>query len=639
MKQKTDSKKLIPIILCIGFVQLIVHYYSYHTNFSQFDWYQDTNDVAIDYFLVWKMIATVILGIVMLVVLAVTYLRNQKTFQFEKSFYFLLAYTVLVILSTIFSPYKYWVFHGTFELMEPVWGVFTYLILFYYTYCFVTEKQQVYQILQWSMIGMVILLFIGAFQSFGYDIFRTGVGRMLVLNPSQWGDEALLDTTTIGEDVAFSTLYNQNYVSQYAGMLVMLFAMMLVGVKALWKKAVVCICLILSLICLWGSRSVSGYFAVAAGVFVVFCVLMCRKKVTTVICLVLIGLGVVGAGVFGYKALVTNEIETNLLGTGHSRDEIPVKYIETRDDCVVLGIGENQLKLSYEITDEGYMGIDCEDEDGHRLELEQFEESYIENRTYVIKDSRYEGVYICPVFIDEQVGIRVNYWKEWIFAKDESGAYKMRNYVGKWVSINNGNESTYFRDDMMTGRGHIWNNIIPLLPKYILLGSGANTFAMVYPQDDILYKSFWSDVSTMDVKAHNWYLQQWVEEGLLALLCLICFFGCYLLQSFGIYRKISLNQPLAWIGLGIFSAVTAFLVGAVVNDLMAGISQIFWGILGLGFAVNHMLYQEWKVEHRLVEEIAENEEKKVIEVEATVNKEKRSTTRKKQSRKERKGKK
>ena len=65
-----------------------------------------------------------------------------------------------------------------------------------------------YQILQWSMIGMVILLFISAFQSFGYDIFRTSVGRMLVLNPSQWGDETLLDTTTIGEGVAFSTLYN-----------------------------------------------------------------------------------------------------------------------------------------------------------------------------------------------------------------------------------------------------------------------------------------------------------------------------------------------------------------------------------------------------------------------------------------------
>ena len=98
----------------------------------------------------------------------------------------------------------------------------------------------------------------------------------------------------------------------------------------------------------------------------------------------------------------------------------------------------------------------------------------------------------------------------------------------------------------------------------------------------------------MDVKAHSWYFQLWVEEGLIALLCLLVFFGVYFVKSVKLYRKTDLSQPLAWIGLGIFSAMAAFCVGVIVNDMMAGLAQLFWGLLGLGFSVNYILTERLK---------------------------------------------
>ena len=593
MKIKAESNRLIPIVFCIGFVQLIVHSFSYHTNFSQFDWYQNSGDLATDYFLVWKMIATILVALIMLVLLCLAYKKKKNTLRFDKSFYLLIAFMVLAVLSALFSSYKYWVFRGTFELMEPIWSVLAYAVIFYYTYCFVTSEEQVNKVLMWSGIGVLILLLLGALQAFGVDFFKTDFARMLVLNPSQWHKENLFDVSGIGEKVSYATLYNPNYVSQYAGVMIPFFLILLIGIKGLWKKGIMAVGLLLSIICLFGSRSLSGFVAVTAGVLILFCVLMSRKKITLYVEIGLILLGVVFAGVFTYKSLVTNEIRTSIWGTVDSNKYMLIQYIETKEDCVEFRVEGNTLKVAYEITEDGYMGIRCLDGEDKKIELEAVE--YNESRRYLLKDQRFSNSVVYPVRIDEKLGITlVLCGKSWLISRDDTGVYKIQNHVGKWISIKKGDEKEYFRNDMMTGRGHLWNNIIPLLPRFLFLGNGANAFALAYPQDDILFKIYYTDLNTMDVKAHSWYFQLWVEEGLIALLCLLVFFGVYFVKSVKLYRKTDLSQPLAWIGLGIFSAMAAFCVGAIVNDMMAGLAQLFWGLLGLGFSVNYILTERLK---------------------------------------------
>ena len=152
-KAKTSNKVLLPIILLMGFIPLIVHTYSYNSNLSQFNWFPNGADSQTDVFFGWKMIAIIVVGIVMAGVLLYQYFKKKQGLRFENSFYFLFSYAMFVVMSALFSNYKYWVVRGTYELFEPVWVVLVYILLCYYTYHFVQEEKQVKFILCGAGIG------------------------------------------------------------------------------------------------------------------------------------------------------------------------------------------------------------------------------------------------------------------------------------------------------------------------------------------------------------------------------------------------------------------------------------------------------------------------------------------------------
>ena len=103
------------------------------------------------------------------------------------------------------------------------------------------------------------------------------------------------------------------------------------------------------------------------------------------------------------------------------------------------------------------------------------------------------------------------------------------------------------------------------------------------------------------VKAHSWYLQQWVETGLIGTLSLIIFLCWYVVRSIRIYRRVDLHESISWVGFGIFAAVLVYLLVAIVNDSNVCTAPVFWGMLGLGLAVNRMLV---KKENLFVKETA-----------------------------------
>ena len=172
----------------MGFVPLIVHMFEYDANLSQFDWFPASSGLQTDFFFAWKMIAIVIIGVVMIGIMLYRYLKKKEQFQFENSFYMLFVYAMFVAMSALFSSYKYWVVRGTYELFEPVWAVFAYMILCYYVYNYVQEEKQVNKVLLWAGVGMAMVTLIGVFQYFGKDFFKTGFGKHLITNTSFWGN-------------------------------------------------------------------------------------------------------------------------------------------------------------------------------------------------------------------------------------------------------------------------------------------------------------------------------------------------------------------------------------------------------------------------------------------------------------------
>ena len=592
------NKILIPIILLIGLIPIIVHSFVYDTNLAQFDWYPESAAKQTDFFFAWKMIAIILVGVVMLAILLIRYL-NKKEFAFENSFYFLMVYALFVAMSALFSSHKYWVAQGTYELFEPVWVIFVYMILCYYVYNYVQEEKQIEVILRWSGIGIAIVTLIGFFQVFGLDYFKTSLGKHLMTDTSWWNQ---LDKISFNfaDKTAYTTLYNPNFLSFYFGMLIPLLVCLFIGAKKMWHRLVIAVAEIFCIVALVGSRSSSGFIALAIGAVILALVLLSRKKKLFAAGIVVVVIGVIAAGVLANTTGIGQTLKKTVVGTYHMKDQFSLNDIKTNTDDVELDIWNNPLYVSYDLGSDGVITVVCKDADGQEIQTTEVDQ---ENHILALNDERFANVQIQPImFTDNTAGIKMIIdGVEWDFSKNDTDGYEYLNPAGKLVKFENPKVSNVFLDDAMSNRGHIWNKTIPLLGKHAFMGSGANTYMFEVPQEDYISQNYVYGANSYDVKAHCWYLQQWVETGLIGTLALLVFLFWYLVQSIRIYRRVDLHESISWVGFGLFAAVLVYMIAGIANDSNVCTAPVFWGMLGLGLAVNRMLV---KKENLFVKETA-----------------------------------
>lgn len=644
-KKKSSNKVFIPIILLMGIIPLIVHTYSYNSNLSQFNWFPSGADSQTDFFFGWKMITIIVVGIVMAGILFYQYFKKKQGLRFENAFYFLFFYAMFVAMSALFSSYKYWVVRGSYELFEPVWVVFVYILLCYYTYHFVQQEQQVKFILCGAGIGMAVVTLIGVFQYFGMDFFKTGFGKHLITNPSWWDNLDSLSFNML-EGTSYTTLYNPNFLSFYFGMLIPLLVCVFIAAKKAWQRVLIIVAEVLCLICLKGSRSDTGWMALVVGGVILALVLLSRKKKAFCVALAIMLIGGVAAVAVGSKTDVGIQIKNTIVGTFRIDDRYAVRDIDTGTDSVMLNVRGNKMYVSYTTDESGVIVPNCTDENGQTLELAMTD---ADNQIYVINDERFAGGSIQPILLgdDNIPAISVTYdGIAWDFVETQEAGYCYLNKSGKlvkWEKIKNAN---LFKEDAMSYRGHMWNVTIPLLGKHVLIGSGANTYMFEYPQDDYLGQAYIYGFNSYEVKAHCWYLQQWVESGLIGTLALLIFMAWYAVQSIRIYRRVDLHESLSWIGFGLFAAVLVYLIAGIANDSNVCTAPVFWGMLGLGMATNRMLVEKEKLfvkdvvttvgDEGQTETLAVEPNKKVMKEDEAVAVKPKQTSNKKQSRKQRK---
>lgn len=426
----------------MGFVPLIVHMFEYDANLSQFDWFPASSGLQTDFFFAWKMIAIVILGVVMIGIMLYRYLKKKEQFQFENSFYMLFVYAMFVAMSALFSSYKYWVVRGTYELFEPVWAVFAYMILCYYVYNYVQEEKQVNKVLLWAGVGMAMVTLIGIFQYFGKDFFKTGFGKHLITNTSFWGNLDSLNFN-MAEGTSYTTLYNPNFLSFYFGMLIPLLACLFIGAKKVWQRAALVVAEILCIICLKGSGSDSGWMAVAAGAAIAVLVLLSRGKKLRYVGGALVVAGIIGSIVIANTTSFGERIKNTITGTYHMEDQYSLNDIATNDEDVVLKIWDNALSVSYDIAEDGTIQILCKDSDGNPLGQTLADEG---TQTYSIDDERFANVQVQPVMFDQTAGISVYVdGISWNFVKTDDDGYEFLNPAGKLVKYEKVKQSNLFK--------------------------------------------------------------------------------------------------------------------------------------------------------------------------------------------------
>lgn len=586
-KQETkDYKTLIPIIIVLGFIPLITHAFYYDCGLSEFDWFPNNVGKLSDYFLAWKMIALIIVGAVMAIILSVRYYKKQNL-KFENTFYALLVYSLFVAMSALFSSYKHWVVLGSHQMFESVWVLFSYVLFCCYTYAYVQTKEQLYFLLKIAGIGSFILMLIGTLQFLGFDLFNTTIGRMIVTNPSTWKNPNEFHVN-VAKHTVYTTLYNQNFLSFYFGIAIPVILGLIIATKKMLTRIILVIAELLAVLCLIGAKSSSGWIALLISFIITFFVLLSRYRkgflIGVITCFLLIGIGIV----ICFITPLGNKVSALFIGTS---DIIPLQSIDTTNQKVCMNIDGNILQVDYLYDDEsGQLAVHTLDADGNPLPTENADR---DATTVKITNTLYRGCTIAAVMYGEDIGVQITLDDHvWLFVKDDEEQYYLINQAGKMESYKSASFSALFKDDAFSGRGHIWDGTIPILPKYIFVGSGANTFMFAYPQNDYIYRAYMNTENALDVKPHNMYLQQWVENGMIALLAFLIFVICYIISSIRIFRKISFKNSLVWISIGIFTGIVCYLIVGLANDSNVCTAPVFWVILGLGMAINRILKEE-----------------------------------------------
>ena len=584
---KTKNKwLLLPIILMIGFVPLIVRMYTYDCKLEQFDWFPDTAATQSDFFLYYKMVAIMVLAIVMVALLVWRCLADKRAFQWNNIFFCILAYGILALLSALFSPYRYFAFRGSYEMFESVGAVLGYLVVCFYTYQMVRDKDDVIHVVKYAGIGMLLVTLIGVFQYWGLDLFRSTFGKKLITPVSYWPDVDTL-SFTFPLKTSYITLYNTNYLAFYFGLLIpVLVALVLFAKDYKWKMACA-IFTVLAAIALVGSNSKSAFLAFV-GTFIVGVIVLwpqLKKK-----------WWIFGSFIVGFVAVmlvyamrwggVSGSAQMIKMGTEGVAYDYAITEIETNDEDVVFHVNGEELHISYQYDEaEGSITLSVLDENGNSVAYSQADDTGCIH----VDDAKYQDCSVTPIQIEEDLGLQVTMdGLNWYFVNKDN-TYYYYNAFGKYTKMNKIEKADVFTDSIVSGRGELWNYLIPKLKQCVILGTGANTFAMTYPNDNYIAKKYKNLESLFDVKAHNMYFQQWLEEGLLALICFLVFYVWYFVSSLRLYWKVKKQDTISAIGIGILLGTVTYMIAGLANDSNVCTAPVFWTAIGIGLAVNRIV--------------------------------------------------
>ena len=128
-------------------------------------------------------------------------------------------------------------------------------------------------------------------------------------------------------------------------------------------------------------------------------------------------------------------------------------------------------------------------------------------------------------------------------------------------------------DSFMSGRMMVWKRALSMVPNRLLFGYGPDNFSQSF--NAVHYDAVLAAQNQMFDKLHNEYFQVLFDDGILALLCLLGFYGVLLFAA----RK-KLGRPIL---LAVAVALLCHIIQAFFNFVSPfahPVAWTFWGVLG-----------------------------------------------------------
>lgn len=603
--ESTHWFQMLPIAFFVAVIIMITKMAAYERPMDQFFWSGGQNQIM-DFFSYYKMIAIIICSVIVLVLLL--YRVFAQSFSIKKSYAYIpmIVYTALVLLSYLFSSYKEFSLLGYNDRFEGTLPILGYMILLFYIINSIRTEKDVKWVIYPIAVTSALLGLLGLSQALGHDFFRTDFGKMLITPSWFWNQLDSLNFTFKNNEI-YQTVYNINYVSFYLTLLIPLFGMLFIlsitkgKEEPIWKKLIWGALFTLLIYNLIGSASAGGLFGMAVVVFVGLIVLNKRlimwwKPVLILLCL---SLAVAGISYERWLPELTNAMHAATAADPIlSADETStdpgvhhkIDYLLTTKDSIILSIEENVITFKTDFNDP--LNITATDSKGKSLDFEMTEQM----PTCKIDDARFKSLLIRPA--QDETGNK-NYYiittdgNEWPFLLTAGGP-RFINGFGKEVEIKKV-PAIGWKDNQGfgSGRGYIWSRTIPMMKDTLIIGHGADTFCLYYPQYDYAGKysspNYRLNKDIIIDKPHNMYFDAGIGTGVLSLLALLVLWGIYIVQSFRVYTRRSFDSFITFIGAGIFFGICGFLASGLVNDSSVSVMPLFYGLLGTGISINLLL--------------------------------------------------
>jgi len=519
------------------------------------------------------------------------------------------VFLFMALVSTIFSSYRHTSWHGTVERGEGMFILLAYFIVFFSAMNFIRAGWHAKVIVYGLAFSSIIMGLLGLSQFVGRDFFMTPFGAWLVMG--QWGAPPTQEFSN-----AYGTLYNTNTLGKYAAMVApIMLACALAYDGRKWMRLVFLAGGVLMLVGgVMGSSSVGGLVGIAAAVGVTVLTLVCRffyqlrykkeeldtgrRNALTW----LVSGAVLAALVVGLLFVPTvNQRLDFMLGRVEDaiRREPRVTYdyifegdrltVTRQDDkvfsLVLLEEPYGQYDKLWQIYDASGQPIPVRSRELPPREPGQPRPPYPITYTYDIPGHRrltmqqqLEGHVIVHNFI-------LFFHEGSIFARAANGAVIDLAVPIPAIGF-------YGNETWGSNRGHIWSRTLPLMPARTIIGSGPDTYTLVFPQNDVIGKARFHGHPYIPIdKAHNVYMQAWVTTGGISALALIFLFGFYLFSTFVALVRSRMSEGMFIFGLrfGLLAGISAFTVSALATDSTIGSSGVFYLLLGLGYGVNYLV--------------------------------------------------
>lgn len=581
---------LAPLIAILAFIPLITFYYKYDTNLGDFDWFI-APDTMVDFFLYYKMIFILITCTAMLLLLLYLFFIKGDNIPWSKKLIPLAVYAGLSFLSALLSEHSWFSFHGIYEQFEPVWILLAYFLITYYAFLLLRTEQSIERIMHWFFIGILLMTILGFSQILKCDFFRTKFGTDLITPASYTGGKLEF---TFEKGRPYLSLYNPNYVGYYSCLIIPLLIAFLFTSKKLWQRIISGCFIAALLLILFASKSRAGFIALIISFFVI---IICMRKLLSknwkLATAMITGIILIFAGInIANRNLLFNRLKAmfDVPKTSHT-----LKAIETNKDHVAIFYNNEKLRIYVTQNEAGTDTFTLLDDKDTPVSFVFDADPY-----YRIADERFP-FYFNAIHSENFDGftIQIN-GHNWYFTNSmKKGDHSYYAVVGnnKYLKLKKQKEVTGFlaeHEALASGRGYIWSRTIPLLKKYFFLGSGPDTFAFAFPNEDrvgITNANFFKQIIT---KPHCLYLQIAVQTGVPSLIAFLAFFGWYIIDSFRLYWKNDFSTYLSKFGVAALASVIAYLIMGLTNDSCITVAPIFFVIAGMGLGINQVLEQQRK---------------------------------------------